>query len=605
MKYFKTIKFISRIIPYPRLEGSGNFVKWKNRLLFVMLSVMSILGIIAYIPSIIISVKQELWSVVFVDTVVYIVILHVAFSRKLSSETKAKTALITFYFLGVSLLLLLGQKGAGFNWLFVSPLLASFFYGLRGVKISTIVIVITMSLLTIPVCFPIDGLSLISEYGVGGWIVNSVNFIVITFAISYGLSVIISNIDRSLQREKRISHLLKENHKILAIQKERAEESDRLKSAFLSNMSHEIRTPMNGILGFSSLLKEPGLSGDKQQDYIKVIEKSGERMLNTINDIIDISRIESGQIITKVSEVNVNNEFEYLHEFFGPETETKGLEFSFKTGLIQSEAIIKTDREKLSSILTNLIKNAIKYSHQGSIEFGYSIKTVHDLSEIEFYVKDTGIGIPKDRQQAIFNRFEQSDIEDSNVYEGSGLGLAISKAYVEMLDGKIWVESKEGVGSQFYFKIPYTTVKKEKTERAETVSSVEPETINKRLKILVAEDDEFSLEHLKIVLNNYAKEILVGKTGTEAIELCRTNSDIDLVLMDIQMPGMNGYEATKQIRKFNKEVIIIAQTAFALAGDRKKALEAGCNDYITKPIKKEELFKKIGYLLENNSYFAK
>lgn len=237
--------------------------------------------------------------------------------------------------------------------------------------------------------------------------------------------------------------------------KEKAEESDRLKSAFLANMSHEIRTPMNGILGFASLLKEPGLTGEEQQAYIQIIEKSGIRMLNIINDIVDISKIEAGLMKLYLKESNINEQIEYIYTFFKPEVEAKGIMFSFKNSLPDNEASIKTDREKVYAILTNLVKNAIKFTEKGSIELGYTIKTDGQDVGLEFYVRDTGLGIPKDRKDAIFERFIQADIADKMGLQGAGLGLSISKAYVEMLGGKIWVESEEGVGSTFYFTLPY------------------------------------------------------------------------------------------------------------------------------------------------------
>lgn len=247
--------------------------------------------------------------------------------------------------------------------------------------------------------------------------------------------------------------ITKENE--LKLAKEKAEESDRLKSAFLANMSHEIRTPMNGILGFAELLKEPDLTGEEQQAYIQIIEKSGARMLNIINDIIDISKIEAGLMKLYVKESNVNEQIKYIYTFFKPEVESKGLEFTCKTPVPEKEAFIKTDREKVYAILTNLVKNAIKFTEKGSIEFGYALKTDREDAKLEFYVKDTGIGIPKDRKDAIFERFIQADIADNMARQGAGLGLSISKAYVEMLGGKIWVDSEEGVGSTFYFTLPY------------------------------------------------------------------------------------------------------------------------------------------------------
>ncbi len=233
--------------------------------------------------------------------------------------------------------------------------------------------------------------------------------------------------------------------------KEKAEESDRLKSAFLANMSHEIRTPMNGILGLAELLKEPKLSGDEQQLYLDLIKESGARMLNIIKDIIDISRIEADQVKVFTNVVDINEQTEYLYNFFKPETDGKGISLSLNNGLSGQDVIIETDKEKFNAILTNLVKNAIKYTNKGTIEFGY-----HKNEDfLEFYVKDTGIGIPKSRQEAIFDRFVQADIEDRYALEGAGIGLSIAKAYVEMLKGKIWVESKKNKGSTFYFTIPY------------------------------------------------------------------------------------------------------------------------------------------------------
>ncbi len=234
--------------------------------------------------------------------------------------------------------------------------------------------------------------------------------------------------------------------------KEKAEESDRLKSAFLANMSHEIRTPMNGILGLAELLKEPKLNGDEQQLYLDLIKESGDRMLNIIKDIIDISKIESDQVNVFMSEVNINEQTEYLYNFFKTETDKKGITLVLNNGLTAKEAIINTDKEKFNAVLTNLVKNAIKYTKEGSIEFGY----VHKDESLQFYVKDTGIGIPKNRLEAIFDRFVQADIGDRYALEGAGIGLSIAKAYVGMLDGKIWVDSKKDKGSTFYFTIPYT-----------------------------------------------------------------------------------------------------------------------------------------------------
>ncbi len=393
--------------------------------------------------------------------------------------------------------------------------------------------------------------------------------------LAHKAELIIVNKELNLQIDVR-----KLAEETLIIAKEKAEESDRLKSAFLANMSHEIRTPMNGILGFAQLLREPDLTGEEQQKFLGIIEKSGTRMLNIITAIVNISKIESGQMELSISETNVNEQIDLVYNFFKPAVEEEGTQLITKTALPLKEAIIKTDREKIYSILTNLVGNATKFTHTGSIEFGYEKKGKY----LEFFVKDKGDGIADEKKEIIFERFRQGSESMTRNYEGVGLGLSISKAYVEMLGGKIWVESELGKGSTFYFTIPYNVETEPRIIKKESVSTGDKDGLIKNLKILTAEDDESSELFLSTALNMYYKEMYHARTGIEAVEICRKNPDIDLVLMDMRMPDMNGNEATRQIREFNKDVVIIAQTAYGLSGDRQKAIEAGCNDYISKPI---------------------
>lgn len=258
-------------------------------------------------------------------------------------------------------------------------------------------------------------------------------------------------------RNERLVKEIRHNKKIekqLMLSKEKAEESDRLKSAFLANMSHEIRTPMNGILGFTELLSDPELSGEEMQQYIDIIKKSGDRMLDTVNDIIEISKIETGQTSINISEVNVCQRIRDLYNFFKLEVSEKNMKLLFNDELIEANCSIRTDSKMLDSILTNLIKNAIKYSDNGIIEIGCSVVS----EDLLFYVKDTGIGIAEDKIQSIFSRFIQVDMSNKRAVQGAGLGLSISKAYVELLNGKIWLESKLGEGSTFYFTLPRTHI---------------------------------------------------------------------------------------------------------------------------------------------------
>ena len=377
--------------------------------------------------------------------------------------------------------------------------------------------------------------------------------------------------------------------KELAKAKEKAKESDRLKAAFLSNMSHEIRTPMNGILGFVYLLKDFSVTGKEYTEYLDIIKESGKRLLNTINDLIAVSLIESGLMEIAISEMKVNEQIQNIYSLFKPEAEEKGLRLFIGNTALKDEIIINTDIAKVNNILTKLVENAIKFSNNGSIEFGYSINE----NELEFYVKDHGIGIPENRKQVVFNRFVQADDYETRQYEGIGLGLSICKAYVEMLGGKIRAESEEGKGSQFYFTIPYKPAEKEINKSIDSESKAISHRQTKKLKILIAEDEDAADLYLSILLKDIDKEILHAKTGTEVIKKYQDNPDVDLILMDIKMPKMSGYEVTRHIRQFDKNVIIVAQTAYTLSGDREKALESGCNEYISKPINKEELLKII------------
>ncbi len=375
---------------------------------------------------------------------------------------------------------------------------------------------------------------------------------------------------------------------------DKAKESDRLKSAFLANMSHEIRTPMNSILGFTDLLQAPDYTNEQKKQFVDIIQINGKRMLNTINDIIDISKIETGQITLSFDSVNVNGIMEDIYKQLGMEAKQKGIDFDYKLALENNQAEIYTDETKLVSILTNLVKNAIKFTDKGSVFYGYHLINEDGDNYLKFYVKDTGIGIPETRKHAIFNPFEQADIEDFEARQGSGLGLSIAKAYTEMLNGKLWFESTVGKGSVFYFTVPYKVNKnKNTTSIPQPQPEKQPSKQKDKLKILIAEDTDTNAQLLAMFLSDYNPEILMAGNGKKAVEAARNNPDIDIILMDIKMPVLDGYEATKKIREFNKDVIIVAQTAYALAGDDLKALEAGCDFYISKPINKNKLINMI------------
>jgi PAS domain S-box-containing protein len=375
----------------------------------------------------------------------------------------------------------------------------------------------------------------------------------------------------------------------LVASKEKAEESDRLKSAFLANMSHEIRTPMNGILGFTDLLSEPNLSGEDQEKFISIIQKSGKRMLDTVNNIIEISKIETSQVSITLNEININKHLYTLCSFFEQEATKKGNVLELENLLPKEEAAILLDKVKIDSVLTNLINNAIKFTTEGKIQIG----VVRKNEFLQFYVRDSGAGIPENKLGVIFDRFMQAELGISRGYEGSGLGLSIAKSYIEMHGGEIWVESNLGKGTCFFFTIPYKPIYQKSTEKKKKEFSEFNVKKAENINLLIVEDDKAAKEYLETLLKKSCSEMLFASNGIEAIEKVRNNPGTNFVLMDLKMPLMDGYEATRKIKEINKDIKIIAQTAFALTGDKEKAMAAGCDDYVTKPINKKFLFDVI------------
>jgi len=367
----------------------------------------------------------------------------------------------------------------------------------------------------------------------------------------------------------------------LLISKDKAEESDKLKTAFLQNMSHEIRTPLNGIIGFSSLLNSPDLSADDIAEFTEMISISGNRLIEIVNNILDISKIQTGQVNIEKKVVVINSIFSDILTFFSHFTKEKNLIMNY-TNQNDHNRTLFTDETKLNQILTNLVNNAVKFTKTGSIDFGYEIKD----NDIEFFVRDTGIGILPEMQNQIFDRFIQAENSVSRGYEGAGLGLAICRGLVELLGGKIWVVSEFGKGTTFYFTLPY-----DPTTQNYIAESILPKIVEKKVrgKILIAEDDWISSQYLRRILVNSGVVVIHAENGQQAVEITRNTPDIDLILMDIRMPVMDGIDATKLIKKFRPDIPIIAQTAYAFASERKKILEIGCDEYLTKPIEEHKL----------------
>jgi PAS domain S-box-containing protein len=366
--------------------------------------------------------------------------------------------------------------------------------------------------------------------------------------------------------------------------KEKAEESDKLKTAFLHNISHEIRTPMNAIVGFSALLGEPDIDEKTRKSYIEVIMQSSNHLLSIITDIVDISNIEANLIKTFKNEMSVNASVKSLCNQFMQKAAEKNINLVYENGLSESDGKILTDRTKFNQILLNLISNAVKFTEKGKVKVSYRLKE----NFLEFSVSDSGIGISREHHSRIFDRFYQVQNTMERLYEGTGLGLAISKAYVEHLGGKIWLTSEPGKGTTFFFTIPY---EKQVSALVPASEKKAEETFVFPVKkvILVAEDIESNFKLIRYFLSGSNAEVLHAYNGKEAVEKCLSAGNIDLILMDIKMPVMDGYTAVKLIREKNAEIPIIAQTAYA--DDREKAMECGCSGFISKPFDRKSLFK--------------
>lgn len=380
--------------------------------------------------------------------------------------------------------------------------------------------------------------------------------------------------------------------------RERAEESERLKNSLLVNISHEIRTPMNSIIGFSELLYIGNLPYDKRLEYVRTIKNQGLLLLKMIDDVVELTRIETGKATVRKSPCNLqllmNEMLTYFNQFKVSQNK-EHLEISIRYPE-NPNLVIYTDPGRLQQIISSLVNNSIKYTEKGSVEIGY--KPISE-QRIEFYVKDTGIGLSRDLQKRLFGKSAEEE-NGSSKSEGFGIGLSIAKNVIRLMGGKIWVESELGQGSTFFFTIPYQEVPATYHEMAPEEEYVISSYKWKDKVILVAEDDEINFKFLEAVLHDTSAQVLHARNGHEAVELCRSINKIDLVLMDLKMPEMDGYEATRQIRQFNRKIPIILQTAFVRDEDLTNCDEIGYNDYITKPIEIKQFFEKVDEYLKVN-----
>jgi PAS domain S-box-containing protein len=404
-----------------------------------------------------------------------------------------------------------------------------------------------------------------------------------TFPAEFSNSIISFNDKTSVIYIIKNIELRKQAEKMLLDAKEKAEEADRLKTAFLSNMSHEIRTPMNAIVGFSQLLANDSISEDKRQLFIEQINVNSESLLAIIDDIIHVSKIESGKIEIKLGMCLLNSVMDEIYTGFLEHRRRMGkehVEILLSKGVDNANFSILTDNQRFRQILTNLIGNALKFTDKGYVSFGYKIR---DKESLLFYVKDTGLGINSEKIEYVFDRFTKIAANKTKLYGGTGLGLSITKHLVEQLGGKIWVESTEGKGSNFFFILPHQGISQEKEKK----QPEPPKKLKMDLRnasILIAEDEQMNFLFLQEALYPSGAKITWAKNGKEALELIQNNHQFDIILMDMKMPIMDGYEATRKIKKIRPDIPVIAQTAYAMPEEQKKGFESGCDFYLSKPI---------------------
>ena len=384
---------------------------------------------------------------------------------------------------------------------------------------------------------------------------------------------------RDITERKRTEEAIKE-----ALVK--AESGNRLKSAFMNNISHEIRTPLNGILGFSQLITEPDLTNEEKTHFFSLIKTSSNRLINTVTNYMDISLIASGNVEVKSKPIDHQEILYKLYEQFHPLCVDKNLELLLEISGKAEGFALHSDAELFRNSLTHLLDNAVKFTQKGEITFGYFIEP----DEMRFFVKDTGTGISKEAHDRIFENFVQEEVSLTRGYEGSGLGLSIARGFIRLLGGDIRVESEKGKGSVFTFNLPLGTQRTGIAELKEEESKV---PFIEKPVILVAEDDETNLLFLEVILRRMNIGVIKVSNGQEGVEQCRNHPEISLVLMDLKMPVMDGFKTTREIRSFRKDLPVIAITAYAMDDDKKKAREAGCDDYLSKPVSRKDLLEKL------------
>ncbi|MBI9064391.1 MAG: response regulator [Marinilabiliaceae bacterium] len=599
-KLFRSIDiFIRRRLGPTSLPSGDGLHYWRERIFHYFSVGLLFVGLIVFLFYELTFLQNQQYVYAVFAAFVFLSALSATSLRSLPLKFRVSWILFLLYLIGGYAILESNNSALGYAFLFSYSLMSGILVGQKGAWWSILIIVTTLVLEGIVLYFLELELPFKPVLSLSDYVQMAISFLVINLVTLLPLVSLLNGLMFSLEKEKRYRRLLRREHEDLALAKRKAEESDRLKTAFLSNMSHEIRTPMNAILGFSNLLSHPEINTAEKEEFVNLIKINGKNLLTLVEDIIDVSKIDSGQLQIKNAPCKLHQLMMQVYESFFNDIKRRGLfnlKLYLKEGIGDEDVMVLTDAHRLQQILINLVGNAVKFTERGFVEFGYEQKDDQFLS---FYVKDTGIGLPKGKEDDIFDRFSKFNNDKQRLYGGTGIGLSIAKHLVELMGGEIWVESEPLVGTTFYFTLPFHRLAPQ-TKSLEEKQQPVNEFNWEGKTFLVAEDEEDNFRYIEVALALSNASLIWARDGKEAVEVFKKVSNIDLVLMDIKMPLMDGYSATREIKNISRHIPVIAQTAYAMSEEKEKSKMAGCDDYIAKPIGYEDLLLTINKFVPGN-----
>ncbi len=574
-----------------KIYAIDGFAYWRERVFHYFTLALVTLGLFLYLYYFVSYLQKWHLEYAMFITIAFVSVFVITVMKVMSFRFRVNWMLLLVYIVGGFIYFLKGFESIGLVVLLSFSLLSAI---LKGGRESLMSLIMNMTLLVVyDILHYTTWLSdqyILSENYLEH-VQKEVLFVIVNVVTLLPLISFMRGINYALTKERRFMQILSEEREKLMRASLKAEESDVLKTAFLSNMSHEIRTPMNAILGFANLLSHKEISAEEKEEFVNLIRINGKNLLTLVEDIIDISKIDSGQLQVKNSPFCLHDLLSEVYDSFWDDIRRRGqlnIKLYLNEGISDINTIVLADATRLKQIVVNLVGNAIKFTERGFVEFGYEKLNEETL---QFYVKDTGIGLPKGKEKEVFKRFSKFNDDKCRLYGGTGIGLSIAEDLVNLMGGKIWVESEYKVGTTFYFTLPFHRVTGQVKREEELNDGVEYNWEGKTF--LVAEDEEDNFRYLEVALSISNASLIWARNGMEAVEIFTKINNIDLVLMDVKMPEMDGYAATREIKQVAKGVPVIAQTAYAMSEEREKSALAGCDDYIAKPINYTDLLRVI------------